>query len=174
MVHPGGEGNRAALSDLDFRLGVPLDAQAFGQANWDWLRWQADNGGPLVPSPQNHRAHMDLFWSYIRKGRDGLVVVYHPKESDVPQGFVLAGEDLYPPRYHLYWGKVANVWLAWTAPDCRRQGVALAMLAWGRPRVRAMGFHHVTCATLQANPAGSALAKAFGNQPYESSWAWKL
>lgn len=161
------------LSDMDFRLAQPLDAGFVGNANWGWLREQADRDGPLHVCPENHRVHMDLFWAYVRGARDGLAVLFHPKGGG-PRGVALAGEDIYPSRYMLTRGRVAHVWLVWVEPELRQQGVGLAMLAWGRTRLRALGFQHATCATLGENPAGEGLARAYGIVPVETSWACPL
>lgn len=149
-----------------FRLAALGDLPFLAQANWAWLQEQAASGGPLVPSVRSQRVHMDLVESYLRGEREGIAIL--AEKAGHPLGATFAGEPWSAGSYETRYGRVATVWLVWVAPEARRAGVGLAMLAWGRPHLLMRGFESAACTTLVGGTGGPELAQAYGIRPIET------
>jgi hypothetical protein len=95
-------------------------------------------------------------------------------EEEGVKGFALAGEDFGQPRLDTTWGKSAVVWLVWVDPTSRKNGAGLGMLTFGRPRLLELGFEVAVMSVRHPNLEGQALTLAFGAEPEECSYVFRL
>lgn len=126
---------------------------------WQFLQ-EHDEGEPTRVSMLQ-----DLGLAYLRGDVRGAVVL-----AGEDRGMVIGGagrED--PPATD-----TCQVWVAWTHPDERQTGLALAMLHWGQPRMVELGFTKARMGIVDSNVGGQELARAFGAQPVERLFSFPL
>jgi hypothetical protein len=127
---------------------------------WEFLKEHDPDGCPGRLSQLQ-----DLGLAYLRGDVRGAVVL-----AEGGRGMVIGGaarED--PPAT-----ETCQVWVAWTHPDERKTGLALAMLHWGRHRMLELGFTKALMGIVEGNAGGQELARAYGAKPMERLYSFPL
>lgn len=162
---------------MNYRFAVPgPDLSAFDEMLRRYLMEEAKAGSPVRMTRRTLDFYRDLARGYLI-GSDFGVLVFAQDDSAVgpqPVGFALAGGSPFFTWIDTEHGKTATVWIAWTEPRFRKQGVGIGMLAFGEPRLLELGFEIAAMSVREGNPGGDKLSLAFGAQPIERFYHYTL
>ena len=94
-----------------------------------------------------------------------MCLLWYPEgETEKAEGVLLAGEYFDPPGLETDYGKTANLWGVYVAPEHRGNKVAARLQAYALPLGIKLGFDAMTTVVRVDNPAGLSLD--IGQKPY--------
>lgn len=162
---------------MNYRFAQPgPDTSAYDEMLRHYLMEDQKAGSPVRMTRRTLDFYRDLARGYLIGSTSG-VLVFAQEDSAVgpqPVGFTLAGESPFIPWIDTEHGKTATVWIAWVEPRFRNKGSALAMLAFGEPRLLELGFEIAAMSVREENPSGQALSLSFGAKPIERFYHYTL
>ncbi len=150
----------STYSRESFRPAVKADRLAFMDMVEPYVEELRSFGGSMVPSFKTFNTYGRLFDAYVDGSLLGVAQLFEP--DDVPQGFLLVGEDFSTKNMDYDGGPVGIFWGIYVNPSYRMKGVARPLQMSGWDYMRDNGVSKIQGQVLAGNDAGLAQAKRMG------------